>query len=157
MFKLLNSCPHLTRQQSNAQNSPSQASTVPELRTSRCLSWIQKRKRSQRSNCQHLLDHSKSKRIPQKTSTSASLTTLKPLPVWITTNWRILKDMEIPVHLTCLLRNKYAGQEATVRIRLGTMDWFQIGKRVHQGCILSPCLFNFYAQYIVQNARMDEA
>ena len=65
--------------------------------------------------------------------------------------------MEIPDHLTCLLRNLYAGQEGTVRIRHGTTDWFQIGKRVCQGCILSPCLFNLYAEYIMQNARLDEA
>ena len=65
--------------------------------------------------------------------------------------------MEIPDHLTCLLRNLYAGQEATVRIGHGTTDWFQIGKGVRQGCILSPCLFNLYAGYIMQNARLDEA
>ena len=65
--------------------------------------------------------------------------------------------MGIPDHLTCLLRNLYAGQEATVRTRLGTTDWFQIGKGVCQGCILSPCLFNFYAECIMQNARLDEA
>ena len=65
--------------------------------------------------------------------------------------------MGIPDHLTCLLRNLYAGQEATVRNRHGTMDWFQIGKGVRQGCILSPCLFNFYAKYIMQNARLGEA
>ena len=65
--------------------------------------------------------------------------------------------MGIPEHLTCLLRKLYADQEATVRTRHGTMDWFQIGKRVHQGCILSPCLLNFYAEYIMQNARLDEA
>ena len=65
--------------------------------------------------------------------------------------------MGISDHLTCLLRNLYAGQEATVRTRHGTMDWFQIGKGVPQGCILSPCLFNFYAEYIMQNARLDEA
>ena len=65
--------------------------------------------------------------------------------------------MGIPDHLTCLLRNLYAGQEATVRISHGTTDWFQIGKGVHQGCILSPCLFNFYAEYIMRNARLDEA
>ena len=81
----------------------------------------------------------------------------KPLTVWITTNWKILQDMGIPNHLTCLLRNLYAGQEATVRTGLGTTDWFQIRKGVHQGCILSPCLFNFYAEYIMQNARLDEA
>ena len=68
----------------------------------------------------------------------------KPLTVWITINWKILKEMGIPDHLTCLLRNLYAGQEATVRTGHGTTDWFQIGKGVHQGCILSPCLFNFY-------------
>ena len=71
--------------------------------------------------------------------------------------WEILKEMEIPDHLTCLLRNLYAGQEATVRTRHGTTDWFQIGKGVCQGYILSPCLFNLYAEYIMQNARLDEA
>ena len=71
--------------------------------------------------------------------------------------WKILKEMGIPEHLTCLLRNLYAGQEATVRTRLGTTDWSQIGKGVHQGCILSPCLFNLYAEYIRGNARLDEA
>ena len=65
--------------------------------------------------------------------------------------------MGIPDHLTCLLRNLYAGQEATVRTGHGTADWFQIGKGVHQGCILSPCLFNFYAEYIMRNARLKEA
>ena len=69
--------------------------------------------------------------------------------------WKILKEMGIPDHLTCLLRNLYTGQEATVRTRHGTTDWFQIGKGVHQGCILSPCLFNFYAWYIMQNARLS--
>ena len=82
--------------------------------------------------------------------TSASLTTLKPLTVWIATNCgKFLKGMGIPDHLTCLLRNQYAGQEATVRTKNGTIDWFQIGKGVCQGCILSPCLFNLYAEYIM--------
>ena len=67
------------------------------------------------------------------------------------------EEMEIPDHLTCLLRNLYAGQEATVRTGHGTTDWFQTGKGVRQGCILSPCLFNFYAEYIMRNARLDEA
>ena len=71
--------------------------------------------------------------------------------------WKILKDMGIPDHLTCLLRNLHAGQEATVRTGHGTRDWFQIGKGVHQGCILSPCLFNLYAEYIMRNAVLDEA
>ena len=70
--------------------------------------------------------------------------------------WKILKEMGIPDHLTCLLRNLYAGQEATVRTGHGTTDWFQIGKRVHQGCILSPCLFNFYAEYIMRNTGLEE-
>ena len=69
--------------------------------------------------------------------------------------WKILQEMGIPDHLTCLLRNLYAGQEATVRY--GTTDWFQIGKGVHQGCILSPCLFNFYAEYIMRNTGLEEA
>ena len=70
--------------------------------------------------------------------------------------WKILKDMGIPGHLTCLLRNLYAGPEATVRIRGGTTDWFKTGKGVCQGCILSSCLFNLHADYIMQNAKLDE-
>ena len=70
--------------------------------------------------------------------------------------WKILKEMGIPDHLTCLLRNLYTGQEATVRNGNGT-DWFQIGKRVHQGCILSPCSFNLYAEYVMRNAGLEEA
>ena len=70
--------------------------------------------------------------------------------------WKILKEMEIPNHFTCLLRNLYAGQEATVRTRHETMNWFKTGKGVHQSCILSPCLFNFYAEYIKWSARLDE-
>ena len=71
--------------------------------------------------------------------------------------WKILKEMGIPDHLTCLLRNLYTGQEATIRTEHGTTDWFQIGKEVHQGRILSPCLFNLYAEYIMRNAGLDEA
>ena len=70
--------------------------------------------------------------------------------------WKILKEMGIPDYLTCLLRNLYAGQEATVRTGHGTTDWFQTGKRIRQGCILSPCLFNFYAEYIMRNAGLEE-
>ena len=70
--------------------------------------------------------------------------------------WKIVKEMAIPDHLTCLLRNLYAGQEATVRTGHGTTDWFQIGKGVCQGCISSPCLFNFYAEYILRNAGLEE-
>ena len=79
------------------------------------------------------------------------------LTVQITTNWEISQEMGILDHLTCLLRNLYAGQEGTVRTRHETMDRFQIGKGVGQGCILSPCLFNFYAVYIMRNAGLDEA
>ena len=71
--------------------------------------------------------------------------------------WKILKEIGIPDHLTCLLKNLYAGQEATVRTGHGTTDWFQIGKGVHQGCILSPCLLNLYAEYIMRNAGLEEA
>ena len=85
-----------------------------------------------------------------------------PLPSpfdWVEHNklWKIIQEMGIPDHLTCLLRNPYAGQEATVRTGHGTTEWFQIGKGVHQGCILSPCLFNLYAEYIIRNAGLDEA
>ena len=93
----------------------------------------------------------------RKRSISALLTMPKPLTVWITINWKILKEMGIPDHLTCLLRNLYAGQEATVRTGRGTTDCFQIGKGVHQGCVLSPCLFNLYAEYIMRNAGLEEA
>ena len=81
----------------------------------------------------------------------------KPLTVWIMTNWKILKEMGIPDHLICLLRNLYAGQEATVRTGYGTTGWFQMGKGVRQGCILSPSLFNLYAEYIMRNAGLEEA
>ena len=77
--------------------------------------------------------------------------------VRITTNWKIIQEMEIPDHLTCLLRNLYAVQEATVRTGHGTTDWFQIGKGVCQGCILSPCFFNLYAEYIMRNGGLEEA
>ena len=155
MLKLPHNCINLTCQQSNAQNSPSQASTVCEPQIYRCSSWIQKRQRTQRSNCQHPLDHRKSKRIPEKQSTSALLTMPKPLTAQITTNWKILQEMGIPDHLTCLLRNLHAGQEATVGTGHGTTDWFQIGKGVRQDCILSPCLFNLYAEYIMRNAGLE--
>ena len=79
-----------------------------------------------------------------------------PLTVWITINWKILKEMGIPARLTCLLRNLYVGQEATVRTVHGTADWFQIGKGVCQGFILSPCLFNLYAEYIMRNPGLEE-
>ena len=85
------------------------------------------------------------------------LTMSKSWTVWITTNWKILQEMGIPDHLTCLLRNLYRGQETRVRTGHGTMDWFQIEKGIYQGCILLPCLFNLYAEYIMPNGGLDEA
>ena len=95
----------------------------------------------------------------RKSSISDLLTMPKPLTVWLTTNklWKILEEMGKPDYLTCLLRNLYAGQEVTVRTGHGTTHWFQIGKGVLQGCILSPCLYNFYAEYIMRNAGLEEA
>ena len=96
-----------------------------------------------------------SKKQESSRKTSTLLTMPKPLTVWITTNWKILQEMGITDHLTCLLRNLYAGQKATVWTRHVT-DWFQIGKRVRQGCIFSPCLFNFYTEYIMRNTGLEE-
>ena len=100
---------------------------------------------------------SKKQASSRKTSISALLSMPKPLTVWITTNWKILQGMGIQDCLTWLLRNLYAGQEATVRTGHGTTDWFQIGKGACQGCILSPWLFNLYAEYIIRNTGLDEA
>ena len=100
---------------------------------------------------------SKKQESSRRTSISVLLTMPKPLTVWITINWKILKEMGIPDHLTCLLRNRYAGQEATVRTGHGPTDWFQIGKGVRQSSILSPCLFNLYAEYIMRNTGLEEA
>ena len=93
----------------------------------------------------------------RKTSTSALLTTPKPLTVWITANWKILQEVGIPDNLTYLLRNLCAYQEAAVRTGHGTTDWFQIGKGVRQGCILSPCLFNLHTENTMRNAGLEEA
>ena len=101
---------------------------------------------------------SKKQERSRKTSISDLFTLPKPLSVWITINCgKILKEMGIPDHLTCLLRNLYAGQEATVRTGHGATDWFQIGKGVCQGYILSPCLFNLYAEYIMRKAGREQA
>ena len=88
--------------------------------------------------------------------TSASFTMLKPLTVWITSNWKILKQMGISDHLTCLLRSLYAGKKAAVRTGHDTMDWFQIGKGIRNGYMFSSCLFNLYAEYIMRNAELDK-
>ena len=108
-------------------------------------------------NCQHMLDHRKSKGIP-KNVYFCFINYAKTFDcVDHNKLWKILKERGIPDHLNCFLRNLYPGQEATVRTGHGTTDWFQIGKGVHQGCILSPCLFNFYAEYIMRKAGLDEA
>ena len=99
----------------------------------------------------------KAREFQKKTSISALLTMPKPLSAWITTNCGKFLEMGIPYHLTWLLRNLYAGQEATVKTGHETTDWFQIGKGVHQNCKLSCCLFNLYAEYIMRNAGLDEA
>ena len=103
------------------------------------------------------MDHRKSKRIPPNIYFCFIDYTKAFDYVDHNKLWKILQEMGIPNHPTCLLRNLYAGQEATVRTRHGTMDWFQIGKGVCQGCILSPCLFNLYVEYITRNARLEEA
>ena len=100
---------------------------------------------------------SKKQERSRKTSISALLTMPKPLTVDHNKLWKILEDMGLPDHLTCLLRNLYAGQEATVRTGHGTTDWFQIGKGVRQGCILSPCSFSFYTEYTMRKAGLEEA
>ena len=82
---------------------------------------------------------------------------VKPFTVWTTTNWEILKEMGIPDHLICLVRYLYAGPKTTIRTGNGTTDWFQIGTGVHQGCILSTCLFNLYAENIMRNSGLEEA
>ena len=99
----------------------------------------------------------KQERSRKKTSISTLLTVPKPLTVWITIKCgKFLKEMGIPDHLACLLRNLYAGQKTTVKIRHETTDWFQMGKGVRQGRILSPCLFDFYAEYIMRNPGLDK-
>ena len=104
-----------------------------------------------------VLDHRKSKSVPEKIY-FCFIDYAKALDcVHHNKLWKILQEMGLPDHLTCLLRNLYAGQEATVRTGHRTTDWFQIGKRVHQGCILSLCLFNLYAEYIMGNAGLEEA
>ena len=100
---------------------------------------------------------SKRQESSRKTSNTALLNTKAFDCVDYNKLWKILKEMGVPDHLTCLLRNLYAGQETTVRTGHGTTDWFQIGKGVHQGCILSPCLFNLHAKYIMRNAGLEEA
>ena len=131
--------------------------SICEPRTSRYSTWVCKSQRNQRSNCQYSLDHKESKRMPEK-----------HLPLFHDyakafdcvdhiKQWKPLKEMGISDHLTCLLRNLYAGQEATVRTGCRKMDWLKTGKGIWQGFILSSCLFNLYADYIMWNPRLDES
>ena len=113
--------------------------------------------KAEEPNCQHPLDHRKTREF-QKNISFCFIDCAKAFDcVDHNKLWKILKEMGIPDHLTCLLKNLYAGQEVTVRTWHGTMDWFQIGKGVCPGCILSPCLFNFCAEYIMRNVGLDEA
>ena len=156
MFKLPHNCIHLTCQQSSAQNSPSQASTI-WTKNFQMFKLDLEEAESQRLSCQHLLGHQKAREF-QKNIYFCFIGYAKSFDcVDHNKLWKILKVIRIPDHLTCLLRNLYADQEATVRTGHGTTDWFHIGKGVCLGCILSPCLFNLYAEYIMWNARLDEA
>ena len=143
MFKQPHNCTHLTHHQNNAQNSSSQASTVCELWNSRCSSNIYKRQRNQRSNCQHPLDHWKSKRVPENHLL---------LLYWLHQNldcvdhnklWKTLQEMGILDHLTCLLRNLCAGQLAIVRTAHGTKDWFQSGKEYVKAAYCHPAYLTY--------------
>ena len=128
MFKLPYNCTHLTHQQNNDHKSPSEVSTGREPKTSRCSSWIQKRQRNQRSNCQHHQIIEKAREF-QKNICFCIIDYVKAFDcVGHNKLQKILKEMGIPDHLTCLLRNLYAGQEATIRSRYGTIGWFKIGK-----------------------------
>ena len=131
---------------------------VRELRTSRCSSWIWEKQENQRSKCQHLLDHRRSKKIPEENIYFCFTDYGKDFDCVDHYKLRkIVTEMGIPDYFPCLLRNLYAGQEATVRTGHGTTDKFQTGKGVPQGCILSPCLFNLHAVYMMRNAGLNEA
>ena len=137
--------------QCQTQNSPSQASAIGTVNF-QMFKLVLEKSEEPEIKLPTSTESSKMQKSSRKTSISVLLTMPKALTVWITINWKILKEMRIPDHLTCLLRNLYAGQEATVRTGYGKTDWFQIGK----GCILSLC-FNFYAEYIMRNAGLEEA
>ena len=146
-FRLLYICTHFTCQQGNVQNPTSQASTVCEPKTSRCSSWIQKQQRNQRSNCQHPLDHRKIKGIPKNI---CFIDYTKAFDcVDHNQLWKILKEMGIPDHLTCLLRNLYASQEATVRTRHGT----QTGSKSEKEHVKVVYCYPAYLTYMQSTSR----
>ena len=158
MFKLLHNCIHFTCQQGNVQNPSSWLQQYVNWELPDVQAGFRKGRgtRHQIANIYWIIE--KQENSIKASTSSASLTMLKTFDcVDHNKVWKILKELEIPDHLTCLLRNLYTGQEATVRPRHGTTNWFQIGNGVHQGCILSPCLFSFYEMYIMRNARLDKA
>ena len=146
MFRLLYNCAHFTCQQSYDQNPSRQASAVHKQINSRCTSCVQERERNKKSNCQHPLDH----REREFQINICFVDYTKGFDcVDHNKLWKIVKEMGIPDHLTCILRYWHAEQEATIITKHGMMDWFQIGKGVCQGCILSPCLFNLYLKLLL--------
>ena len=156
MFKLLHNCTQLMPKQSDAQNSPSQASTYVNHEIPDVQAGFRKGSgtRDQIANICWII---KKAGEFQKNNYFSFIDYAKTLTVWIIKKklWKILQETGIPDHLTCLPRNLYSSQEAIVRIELGTIDWFQIRKEVCQGYILSPCLFKLCAEYIMWNAGLD--
>ena len=152
--QLPHSCTHLTCYQSNFSNQVFNVTWTVNLHMFKLDLW---KAEEPEIKIPTSTGSSKKQESPRKTSTSALLTMSKPLTVWITKNWKILKEIGILGHLIRLLSKLYASQEATVRIGHGTTNWFQIGIGEQQGCILSPCLFNFYAEYLMRNAGLDES
>ena len=156
MFKLRHNWIHLAHYQSNAQSSPGLNSMW--VKNFQMFKLDLEKSEESEIKLPTSTGSEKKQENSRKASTPVSYTMLKPLTVWITKPlWKILKELEIPDHLTFILRNLYAGQEATVSTGHGTTDWFQIEKGVHWGFLLSPCLFNLYAEYIIWNAGLDEA
>ena len=145
MFKLPHNCTHFTCQQGNDQNPSNQASTIRELRTFRCTSWIQKRQKNQHQIANICWIIEKAREF-QKDIYFCFIDHAKAFDC-VDHNWKILREKGIPDHLTYILRNLYAGQKATVRNGHGQRIGSKLG--VHQSCILSPCLFNLYAEHIM--------
>ena len=156
MFKLSHNYTHFTCYQSNAQNSPSQVQQYVNCE----LPHVQAGFRKDRGTRNHIANICWIIEKAREFQNNIYFCFIDYAKAFDCVDhhklWKILKKMGIPDHLTCFLRNLYAGQEETVRSGNGTTDWFQIGKGLHQGCVLSPCLFNLYAEYIMWNAGLDE-
>ena len=156
MFKLPQNCTHFTSGKVILKILQA-VSTVCEPRTSTCTSWVLKRHGKPEVKLSPFIGSCRQQESSRKTSTSASLTMLKPLTVWITTNWwKFLKRCEYPTPVP-VLRNLFVAQEAAVRTGHEMTDWLIIGKGTQEDSILSPCLFNFYAEYVMQNCWLDES